>query len=228
MRGPAARGGTGGGGTGRGETRRRGRCRPARGQDPSSGIVAPVVLAAVLAVTAGCGTTLPLESYETATDLPTHPTVAYLDAPRDDVWSAILDVLRQRDEETELIDPDRGRITTGWTEAPSLIHSRRRLGERGEDASLPLPARYRLLIRVSRIDERTRVEVDAEEETNFLILTGTDPQTGRSYYRDRWEPTSTRTQREHRWLQDLRQELGTGRTGTTDGAGKRGRRASDG
>lgn len=183
---------------------------PLRREGRASLPTALLVVAVLALLVAGtrCGTTLPLESYETATDLPTHPTVAFFEASREEVWRAIVQVLQERDEDPELLDRERGRLTTGWEEAPSLIHYRRRLGDSGEDARVPLPARYRLLVRVSRIDERTRVEVTAEEETNFLILTGTDPQTGRSYYRDRWEPTATRTQREHRWLEDLREELG--------------------
>jgi len=191
------------------ERRRHGEARSTAAEVRTAG-VAGLVMVAVIAATA-CGTTLPLESYESATDLPTHPTVAFFEASREQIWAAIVDVLQRRDEDVELLDRQRGRLTTGWNEAPSLIHFRRRLGDSGESARVPLPARYRLLVRVSRVDERIRVEVTADEETNFLILTGTDPETGRAYYRDQWEATSTRTQREHRWLEDLRQEVAGGR-----------------
>lgn len=177
----------------------------------------PVILTAFLA--AACGTTLPLESYETASGLTSHATMAYFEAPRGDIWASIISVLQRREEDPELLDRQQGRITTSWKEAPSLIHFRRRVGIGGEESPVPLPSRYRLVVRVSRVDERTLVDVTADEQTNFLILAGTDPQTGKAYYSDRWERTATRTQREHRWLEDLREEVGRRLPGPTTVAG---------
>jgi hypothetical protein len=49
--------------------------------------------------------------------------------------------------------------------------------------------------------------VVADEETNFLILTGVDDATGLGYYRDDWRRTPSRTTREHEFLTNLRRTL---------------------
>ena len=153
-----------------------------------------------------CGTMLPLESYEEAPE-EEHPTDDLFLAGREEVWGAVLETLGSKRVPIELANEARGTVSTGWVEAPSLRWRRRRLGDRSEGAGVPLPARYRLDVALSETEDGVRVTVVADEETNFLILTGVDTETGLGYYRDDWRRTPTRTVREHEFLSALRQAI---------------------
>ena len=168
--------------------------------------LATLLILVALAGLGACATTLPLEAYRTET-VPEYPTEVVFEADKEEVWEAVLRLLARRRDPIELAEPGVGRVTTTWTNGPSLIHFHERLGAPGTRS--PLPARYRLSITLTEEQEGTKVTVIAEEETNFLILTGTDPNTGRAYYRDDWRATPTRTARENELLQPLRQLIET-------------------
>ncbi|MFQ5742348.1 MAG: hypothetical protein ACE5HV_02035 [Acidobacteriota bacterium] len=117
-------------------------------------------------------------------------------------------LLGERKDPIDLADPQSGTITTGWNEVPSLIYGRKRLGAPEDEGALPLPARYRFVVRIRNTEGGAKVTVKADEETNFQILTGTDKESGREYYKDRWRSTPTHTMREHEFLTALGKRLG--------------------
>jgi hypothetical protein len=155
---------------------------------------------------AACGATLPLESYREAPDVE-YPTQETFEGTPKEVWKAVLEVLGTNRVPIELANEGKGSISTGWAEGTSLIWRRRRLGDRSEAGSIPLPVRYRLDLQVTETDVGVDVSVVANEETNFLILTGIDNETGLGYYRDDWRRTPTKTTREHEFLVGLRRAL---------------------
>lgn len=172
----------------------------------------PAVAAAALLSLQGCATSLPLERYrrEPVEPRPTEVVLAY---SVEEVWQAVLELLSERGAGVALADRQAGRIATGWVEAPSLIYRRERVGTESDTAARPVPARYRLEIRIRQTNGSTRVAVEAEEQTNFLILSGVDRTTGREYTQDRWRPTPTFTAREDEFLQELRRRFPEGAQG---------------
>ena len=88
-----------------------------------------------------------------------------------------------------------------------MIWQRRRLGDRSETGGVALPVRYRLDLTMIETDAGMKVTVVADEETNFLILTGVDNATGQGYYEDNWRRTPTQTAREHEFLVALEQAV---------------------
>ena len=72
---------------------------------------------------------------------------------------------------------------------------------------MPLPVRYRLDLTMTETESGFNVSVVADEETNFLILTGVDNETGQGYYRDDWRRTPSQTTREHEFLVALGRAL---------------------
>ena len=177
---------------------------PRRRRASASSRLALVLVAGFAA--ASCGATLPLESYQEAPAVQ-HPTDETFSGPREDVWYGILEVLGAQRVPIELADESRGTISTGWAEGYSLIWRRRRLGDRTEDGGQPLPVRYRLDLTMTETGSDLRVSVVADEETNFLILTGVDNETGQGYYRDDWRRTPSKTAREHKFLLALGRAL---------------------
>jgi len=163
---------------------------------------------AVLAgwVTVSCGALLPLESYQEAPAVE-HPTEETFEGAREEVWKTILEVLGSDRVPIELANEGRGTLATGWAEGYSLIWRRRRLGDRSEGGGVPLAVRYRLDLTMTETDSGLLVSVVADEETNFLILTGVDNETGHGYYRDDWRRTPSKTTREHEFLLALRGAL---------------------
>lgn len=157
-------------------------------------------------VTVSCGAVLPLESYQEAPAVQ-HPTEQTFEGAREEVWNTILQVLGSNRVPIELANEDRGTLSTGWAEGYSLIWQRRRLGDRSEGGGVPLPARYRLDLTMTETESGLSIKVVADEETNFLILTGVDNETGQGYYRDDWRRTPSQTTREHEFLVALEQAL---------------------
>jgi hypothetical protein len=166
--------------------------------------LALVVIAGMIVV--ACGTTLPLESYQEAPDVE-FPTEETFEGTPQAVWIAALEVLGANRVPIELANEGAGVIATGWADGASLIWQRRRLGDRSEAGGLPLPVRYRLDLKMTETDAGVTVSVVADEETNFLILTGIDNETGLGYYRDDWRRTPTKTTREHEFLVALKRAL---------------------
>ena len=164
---------------------------------------------AVLAgwVTVSCGAMLPLESYQEAPAVQ-HPTEKIFEGSSEEVWKTILEVLGSARVPIELAMEDTGTLATGWAEGYSLIWQRRRLGDQSETGGRPLPVRYRLDVTMTETDAGMRVLVVADEETNFLILTGVDNETGQGYYEDDWRRTPSGTTREHEFLVALGRALG--------------------
>ena len=156
---------------------------------------------AVLAggVSVSCGALLPLESYQEAPAVE-HPTEETFEGARADIWNTILEVLGSERVPLELANEGRGTLATGWAEGYSLIWRRRRLGDRSEGGGVPLPVRYRLDLTLTETDSGLKVSVVADEETNFLILTGVDNATGHGFYHDDWRRTPSQTTREHEFL----------------------------
>jgi hypothetical protein len=159
--------------------------------------------------TLSCGAMLPLESYQEA------PAVQYsteetFAGTGEQVWMTVLRVLGASRVPIELANEDTGNLSTGWAEGYSLIWQRRRLGDRSEGGGARLPARYRLDLTMTETDAGMKVSVVADEETNFMILTGVDNETGQGYYRDDWRRTPSQTTREHEFLLALGRALGGG------------------
>ena len=163
------------------------------------------IVAAACAVVS-CGAMLPLESYQEAPAVQ-HPTDETFPGTRAEVWKTILEALGSDRVPIELANEDRGTLSTGWAEGYSLIWRRRRLGDRSENGGVPLPVRYRLDLTMTETETGFNVSVVADEETNFLILTGVDNETGHGYYRDDWRRTPSNTTREHEFLLALRRAL---------------------
>jgi hypothetical protein len=158
-------------------------------------------------VTVSCGAMLPLESYQEAPAVQ-HPTEETFEGSREEVWNTILEVLGASRVPIELAIEDSLTLATGWAEGNSLIWQRRRLGDRSETGGTPLPVRYRLDLTMTETDAGMRVSVVADEETNFLILTGVDNETGQGYYENDWRRTRSGTTREHEFLLALGRALG--------------------
>jgi hypothetical protein len=167
--------------------------------------LALVAFAAAVAIS--CGAMLPLESYQEVPAVE-HPTQETFEGSREEVWNTILKVLGSARVPIELANEGTGALSTGWGEGYSLIWNRRRLGDQSEAGGTPLPARYRLDLTMTETDSGVKVSVVADEETNFLILTGVDNETGQGYYEDDWRRTPSQTTREHEFLVALGRALG--------------------
>jgi len=181
---------------------------PAAAPRPIRSLVRCRLALVVLAgwVTVSCGAVLPLESYQEAPAVE-HPTEETLEGAREEVWNTLLQVLGSERVPIELANEGRGTVATGWAEGYSLIWRRRRLGDRSEGGGVPLPVRYRLDLTMTETDSGLLVSVVADEQTNFLILTGVDHETGHGYYRDDWRRTPSKTTREHEFLLALGRAL---------------------